>query len=186
MKNSIKHFLLPLVCGIAFISCEKQTTPEPVQIQRPELQSPIVRDDVYYARLRAYKKTDHKLAFGWFGSWTAINPSEQSHLRSAPDSMDIISIWSQWHSLSREQIEDKAFVQQVLGTKVVFCISAKDVPEEFKVDGQITDESLKDYARAWGKDSIDKYQYDGIDIDFETAADHVGPPSGNLELFKKF
>ena len=78
MKNSIKHFLLPLVCGIAFISCEKQTTPEPVQIQRPELQSPIVRDDVYYARLRAYKKTDHKLAFGWFGSWTAINPSEQS------------------------------------------------------------------------------------------------------------
>lgn len=60
MKNSIKHFLLPLVCGIAFISCEKQTTPEPVQIQRPELQSPIVRDDVYYARLRAYKKTDHK------------------------------------------------------------------------------------------------------------------------------
>ena len=92
MKNSIKHFLLPLVCGIAFISCEKQTTPEPVQIQRPELQSPIVRDDVYYARLRAYKKTDHKLAFGWFGSWTAINPSEQSRLRSAPDSMDIISI----------------------------------------------------------------------------------------------
>ena len=186
MKNSIKHFLLPLVCGIAFISCEKQTTPEPVQIQRPELQSPIVRDDVYYARLRAYKKTDHKLAFGWFGSWTAINPSEQSRLRSAPDSMDIISIWSQWHSLSREQIEDKAFVQQVLGTKVVFCISAKDVPEEFKVDGQITDESLKDYARAWGKDSIDKYQYDGIDIDFETAADHLGPLNTTPGLFKKF
>ena len=186
MKNSIKHFLLPLVCGIAFISCEKQTTPEPVQIQRPELQSPIVRDDVYYARLRAYKKTDHKLAFGWFGSWTAIGASEQSRLRSAPDSMDIISMWSQWHSLSREQIEDKAFVQQVLGTKVVFCISAKDVPEEFKVDGQITDESLKDYARAWGKDSIDKYQYDGIDIDFETAADHLGPLNTTPGLFKKF
>ena len=186
MKNSIKHFLLPLVCGIAFFSCEKQTTPEPVQIQRPELQSPIVRDDVYYARLRAYKKTDHKLAFGWFGSWTAIGASEQSRLRSAPDSMDIISMWSQWHSLSREQIEDKAFVQQVLGTKVVFCISAKDVPEEFKVDGQITDESLKDYARAWGKDSIDKYQYDGIDIDFETAADHLGPLNTTPGLFKKF
>lgn len=85
-----------------------------------------------------------------------------------------------------EQIEDKAFVQQVLGTKVVFCISAKDVPEEFKVDGQITDESLKDYARAWGKDSIDKYQYDGIDIDFETAADHLGPLNTTPGLFKKF
>ena len=67
MKNSIKHFLLPLVCGIAFISCEKQTTPEPVQIQRPELQSPIVRDDVYYARLRAYKKTDQtRFRLVWF------------------------------------------------------------------------------------------------------------------------
>ena len=77
-------------------------------------------------------------------------------------------------------------MQQVLGTKVVFCISAKDVPEEFKVDGQITDESLKDYARAWGKDSIDKYQYDGIDIDFETAADHLGPLNTTPGLFKKF
>ena len=91
-----------------------------------------------------------------------------------------------YRSVSREQIEDKAFVQQVLGTKVVFCISAKDVPEEFKVDGQITDESLKDYARAWGKDSIDKYQYDGIDIDFETAADHLGPLNTTPGLFKKF
>ena len=186
MKKSIKQILLPLVCGIAFFSCEKQTTPEPVQIQRPELLSPIVRDDAYYARLRAYKKTDHKLAFGWFGSWTAIGASEQSRLRSAPDSMDIISMWSQWHSLTQEQIEDKAFVQQVLGTKVVFCISAKDVPAEFKVDGQITDESLAAYAKAWGKDSIDKYQYDGIDIDFETAGDHLGPLNTTPGKFKKF
>ena len=108
MKNSIKHFLLPLVCGIAFISCEKQTTPEPVQIQRPELQSPIVRDDVYYARLRAYKKTDHNLAFGWFGSWTAIGASEQSRLRRAHDAMDITSMRSQWHSLSRHEHQTSA------------------------------------------------------------------------------
>ena len=122
MKNSIKHFLLPLVCGIAFISCEKQTTPEPVQIQRPELQSPIVRDDVYYARLRAYKKTDHKLAFGWFGSWTAIGASEQSRLRSAPDSMDIISMWSGApgrYEITEAQKRDKEFVQKVKGIKLL-------------------------------------------------------------------
>ena len=151
--------ILTLLAGLALLfSCEKQTTPEPVRIQYPDKQSPFPRDDAYYARLRAYKKTDHKLAFGWYGSWTGIGASEQSRLRSAPDSMDIISIWSQWHSLSPEQIEDKAFVQQVKGTKVVFCISAKDMPEEFKVNGQITEEGIVAYAKAWGKDTMDKYQ----------------------------
>ena len=178
---------MTLLAGLALLfSCEKQTTPEPVRIQYPDKQSPFPRDDAYYARLRAYKKTDHKLAFGWYGSWTGIGASEQSRLRSAPDSMDIISIWSQWHSLSPEQIEDKAFVQQVKGTKVVFCISAKDMPEEFKVNGQITEEGIVAYAKAWGKDSMDKYQYDGMDIDFETASDHIGPMNQNPENFKKF
>ena len=32
--------------------------------------------------------------------------------------MDIISIWSQWHSLTPEQIADKEFVQKIKGTKV--------------------------------------------------------------------
>lgn len=186
MKRELIH-ILTLMAGVAMLfSCEKQTTPDPVRIQYPDKQSPILRDDAYYARLRAYKQTDHKLAFGWYGSWTGIGASEQSRLRSAPDSMDIISIWSQWHSLSKEQIEDKAYVQQIKGTKVVFCISAKDMPEEFKVDGQITEEGIVAYAKAWGKDSMDKYQYDGMDIDFETAIDHQGPMNKNPENFKRF
>lgn len=186
MKNTLKYTLTLLASALVLFACEKQTTPEPVRIQRPDIQSPFPRDDAYYARLRAYKKTDHKLAFGWYGSWTGIGASEQSRLRSAPDSMDIISIWSQWHSLSPEQIEDKAFVQQVKGTKVVFCISAKDMPDVFKVDGEITEEGIIAYAKAWGKDSMDKYQYDGMDIDFETAIDHQGPMNTNPANFKKF
>lgn len=186
MKNTLIYTISLLAAIVVLFACEKQTTPDPVRIQRPDVQSPFPRDDAYYARLRAYKLTDHKLAFGWYGSWTAIGASEQSRLRSAPDSMDIISMWSQWHSLSKEQIEDKAFVQQIKGTKVVFCISAKDVPEEFKEEGEITDASLVAYAKAWGKDSMDKYQYDGMDIDFETAIDHQGPLNTTPGLFKKF
>lgn len=186
MKKELIHILTVLAGAAMLFACEKQTTPEPVRIQYPDKQSPILRDDAYYARLRAYKQTDHKLAFGWYGSWTGIGASEQSRLRSAPDSMDIISIWSQWHSLSPEQLEDKAYVQQIKGTKVVFCISAKDMPEEFKVDGQITEEGIVAYAKAWGKDSMDKYQYDGMDIDFETAVDHQGPMNKNPENFKRF
>lgn len=186
MKRELIHILTVMAGAAMLFACEKQTTPDPVRIQYPDKQSPILRDDAYYARLRAYKQTDHKLAFGWYGSWTGIGASEQSRLRSAPDSMDIISIWSQWHSLSPEQLEDKAYVQQIKGTKVVFCISAKDMPEEFKVDGQITEEGIVAYAKAWGKDSMDKYQYDGMDIDFETAVDHQGPMNKNPENFKRF
>lgn len=185
MKKICIYTLLLAFAGL-FFACEKQNMPDPVRVQYPEDQSPIVRDNAYYARLRAYKKTPHKLAFGWYGSWTAISSSKQNHMSSVPDSMDIISVWSQWHSLSKEQIADKAFVQQILGAKVVFCISAKDMPAEFKVDGQITEEGIVAYAKAWGKDSMDKYQYDGMDIDFETAVDHQGPMNTNPANFKKF
>lgn len=190
MKKSIIYTLSLLAAAATFFACEKQNTPEPVRTQFPSNQSPIVRDNAYYARLRAYKQTPHELAFGWYGSWTAIGSSEQTRLQSAPDSMDIISIWSTWHSLTKEQMADKAFVQQTLGTKVVFCISAKDVPAVFReggvADGAITEESLVAYAKAWGKDSMDKYQYDGMDIDFETAIDHIGDLNKNPEFFKKF
>lgn len=190
MKKSILYTLSLLLAVSAFFACEKQNIPDPQRLQHPDEQSPIVRDDAYYARLRAYKQTPHKLAFGWYGSWTAIASSEQSRLRSAPDSMDIISIWSQWHSLSQAQMADKEFVQKVLGTKVVFCISGKDVPAVFKEggteDGEITEESLVAYAKAWGKDSMDKYQYDGMDIDFETASDHLGPLNKQPEKFRRF
>lgn len=186
MKNAIKYILSLAAFAPLFFACEKQTTPEPIRIQYPDKQSPVLRDDAYFERLRAYKKTDHSLAFGWFGSWTAIGASEQTRLSSTPDSMDIISMWSQWHSLSPEQIADKEFTQKVKGTKVVFCISAKDMPEHFKEDGVITDASIVAYAKAYGKDSMDKYQYDGIDIDFETAIDHQGPLNTTPGLFKKF
>lgn len=186
MKSIIKNILAVLVCSAAFVACEKYNIPEPVRTQYPEDQSYTKRDNDYYRRLRAYKQSEHKLAFGWFGSWTAIGASEQCRLRSIPDSMDIISMWSTWHSLNKQQMEDKAFVQEVLGTKVVFCISAKDVPSVFKEDGAITENSLINYARAWGKDSMDKYKYDGIDIDYETASDHLGPLNTTPGLFKRF
>ncbi|MEG2772278.1 MAG: glycoside hydrolase family 18, partial [Alistipes sp.] len=149
MKNRLIYIVLLLACIPFFYACEQETTPESIRIQHPDDQSPILRDDAYYARLRAYKLTDHKKAFGWYGSWTAIGSTEQSRLSSAPDSMDIISIWSQWHSLNQAQIADKAFVQKIKGTKVVICISARDVPAEFKEDGKITDAALAAYAKAW-------------------------------------
>ena len=50
----------------AVASCTKETTPERINIQHPDQQSPILRDNAYYQNLRAYKQTKHKLAFGWY------------------------------------------------------------------------------------------------------------------------
>lgn len=173
----------------AVASCTKETTPERINIQHPDQQSPILRDNAYYQNLRAYKQTKHKLAFGWYGSWTAVGASYQTRLQSAPDSMDIISIWSQWHSLTPEQIADKEFVQKIKGTKVTFTIFSDKMPEPFLTEiggGEYTDEAIEAYAKAYCKDSMDKYSYDGIDVDYEPGYGASGPFVGHdNELFRK-
>ncbi|MGM9752956.1 MAG: glycoside hydrolase family 18 [Candidatus Cryptobacteroides sp.] len=186
MKKTIQYSILGLVLAASLISaCTDWTTPERLIIQTPENQSPVLRDDAYYQALREYKKTPHKIAFGWYGSWTATGASYQTKLVSAPDSMDVISIWSGWSNLSREQIEDKEFVQQVKGTKVTFTIFLNDLPSEFKENGEITDAAIEKFAAAYN-DSIAKYNYDGLDIDYEPGFGAVGPLVGtNNALFTK-
>lgn len=166
-------------------ACSDWVTPDREIVQDPYKQSSVLRDNAYYAALREYKKTNHKIAFGWYGSWTAAGPSYQTKLESAPDSMDIISIWSGWNNLTPEQIADKEFVQKVKGTKVTFTIFLDDLPEQFKEDGEITDEAIENFARSYA-DSIAKYNYDGLDIDYEPGYGASGPLVGHdNELFRK-
>ena len=131
MKNFLKYVAALAIVGAFFVACSDWTDPEREITQHPDQQSPILRDNAYYQALREYKKTKHKIAFGWYGSWTAVGASYQTRLQSAPDSMDIISIWSQWHSLTPEQIADKEFVQKIKGTKVTFTIFSDKMPEPF-------------------------------------------------------
>ena len=75
MNKIIKYSALSLLTGFIFAGCADWITPERVIVQHPDEQSPIVRDDAYYQALRAYKQTHHKVAFGWYGSWTANGAS---------------------------------------------------------------------------------------------------------------
>lgn len=166
MKNVIKLIILCLALPFAFTACENQNEPTP-----KELQHPFVKTEEYLANLRAYKKTDHQVAFGWFGLWTAEGSAMSTRLNNVPDSMDIISIWGDWHNLSPAQIADKEYVQQVKGTKVIFTTFAHELPKEFLVedeDGDLvaTDEGILVYAKAL-VDSVNKYNYDGLDFDYE-------------------
>ena len=114
MKNFLKYAVSCLALGALLAGCSDWVESERVITQHPDEQSPILRDNAYYAALRDWKRnTKHKIAFGWYGSWTAVGASYQTRLASAPDSMDIISIWSQWHSLTPEQMADKEFVQKI-------------------------------------------------------------------------
>ena len=149
MKNFLKYVAALAIVGAFFVACSDWTDPEREITQHPDQQSPILRDNAYYQALREYKKTKHKIAFGWYGSWTAVGASYQTRLQSAPDSMDIISIWSQWHSLTPEQIADKEFVQKIKGTKVTFTIFSDKMPEPFLTEiggGEYTDEAIEAYV----------------------------------------
>ena len=52
---------------VANTACDDWTDMEP-KFQEDMTQSSLPEE--YYAQLRAYKKTDHPVAFGWFGNWT--------------------------------------------------------------------------------------------------------------------
>mgnify|MGYP000890833334 FL=1 len=80
----------------------------------------IVSDE-YYAALRAYKQTDHQVAFGWFGGWSGEGAFMKSSLAGIPDSVDIVSIWDNGTNLSEAQRKDMAFCQNMKGTKIIYC-----------------------------------------------------------------
>lgn len=179
MKKSIIYLALAFSGLGFFFSCEKQNEPEALEIQVvPEL------PDTYYEALREYKKTDHPLAFGWFGNWTATGSAMSTRLDNAPDSMDIISIWGGYTNLTPAMMADKDYVQKVKGTKVIFTTFAHEVPEIF-----ISEDGIIDYA-AYAKslnDTILKYNYDGIDFDYEPNYGGSGPlcNKDNMEIFIK-
>ena len=71
MKNFLKYAVSCLALGALLAGCSDWVESERVITQHPDEQSPILRDNAYYAALRDWKRnTKHKIAFGWYGSWT--------------------------------------------------------------------------------------------------------------------
>lgn len=183
MRKLLKYCVLSLVVILGY-SCSNE-------IENIEIQTPYERPAEYYENLRAYKKTKHELAFGWFGGWSAIGPNKSRYLVSAPDSMDLISIWGKWYDLTDRQREDMRIVQEVKGTKVIFTVFAHTIPVEYYPNGEgdVMDDNIPEgvierYAKALN-DSIVKYNYDGIDFDYEPGFGGVGPliNKSNMERF---
>ena len=158
MNKIINRIIGLFVLAMAVIACDTEIENIPIQI-------PVEKDNQYYENLRAYKRSDHQLAFGWFGGWKASGTSPSKYFRNIPDSVDMVSIWGPWHSLTPEQIEDLRYVQEVYGTRVTFTIFSHNM-SNFPGNFENKAENIPAVAKAVA-DSIFKYGYDGVDFDHE-------------------
>ena len=187
IKNLLSFAVVALVFGMA--SCSEWTDPEQTIIQ-DLVNSNQPKDETYWANLRAYKKSDHAIAFGWFGAWNGGTTKTSGALRSIPDSMDIVSIWSResMFNLTDKQKEDLKYVQEVKGTRVTFTKFFHKyldfVPDCGFQEGVVNEENIKYCARAMA-DTIFKYNYDGIDLDQEAANGDVFRNADAMAIFLK-
>lgn len=183
--------------------CSDWMTPEPKVFDEYSL-TEVAKDDAYYEALRAWKKTDHAISFGWYDGWGEPGASTANMLSSVPDSMDIISLWNGSRNLSPAKVEDLRFVQEVKGTKVLVCIFARSVGAGFTpaehdtsddsreafwgwVDGDdaAIKASIEKYAKAIS-DTLYAYGYDGLDIDLEPNVDGVDGPLDENPTYRRW
>lgn len=141
----------------------------------------------YYAQLRAWKKTDHALSFGWYGGATGLGASMASCFSGLPDSTDLVSIWS--GERTEAFLADMRYCQQVKGIRFLKCKIIGTVPPEFgwtdpePVEGDpVMEKAIRDYANSIC-DEVDSVGYDGFDIDYEPTVGGIGA-KGNLSLYK--
>ncbi len=162
-KRSLSTGLLAVLLILGF-SCTKQNMPEPNEV-KPMLQ----RSEEYYANLRAYKKSDHQMAFGWFGGTGGKgSPDVPGVLDAIPDSMDIVSLWGGQPPLGSYNHELLKKTQEKKGTRFVMVwffsgianLMQKNFPNLPVMDA--IDNVAKSIA-----DTINTYNLDGFDIDYE-------------------
>lgn len=192
-----KYALSIAVFCMAFMACDDALEMEP-KYKEDYLHSNKTPE--YYQALREYKKSDHAIAFGWYGNWTGIGSSLANCMVGLPDSVDVISMWGGWKNPSETLLKDLRQVQQLKGTKALVCFIILEVgnqitPAEYETSREARHEywgwvdgdeeaikvSIVKYANAIC-DTIDKYNYDGFDLDWEPS--YPQPFETNYEMAK--
>ena len=190
-------------CSLVAFACSDWTDAEAVQMTKYS-NTEIAKKETYYQALRDWKATKHSISFGWFGGWSNPGASTTNMLAGLPDSMDVVSLWDNSTNLSEGQKKDLEFVQKVKGTKVLFCsftsyVGQHATPKEHDIDEATRnkfwgwedgdtkkqEEAVRKYANAI-VDTLNKYNYDGFDIDFEPNYGYGGKLASNNDLMHVF
>lgn len=205
-----KYFMIMLASalGLSAVSCSDWLSPEPIY---KEPYNTKTEEDI--EALRAYKRSDHQICFGWYSSWTGMGDKMQSYLIGLPDSMDVVSHWNPTEAyvspLTDAQKKDLKEVQQK-GTKVLFCLFFKELGFRFTpgIDrslptGNATAEDIQIMKDTWGwyensydgseqaKEAIRKYARVMTDYVIAQGYDgidfdyeaHWGLSNGNIGLY---
>ncbi|WP_101690933.1 glycoside hydrolase family 18 [Dysgonomonas massiliensis] len=160
----------------SFIVCLIMSCSDWTEVNEKNFHEP--RPSEYYEALREWKKTDHPVTFGWFGNWTGQGASPVNCLMGLPDSVDFVSMWGNWHSLSPEKWADKNEVKRLKGTRVLMCFIVSDVGDQttpsnvrtahtdengktyYEVDGVKYTKELDAVKAYWGWDDNDQTKID--------------------------
>ena len=182
MKIKTTIFLLLATYLLVGSSCVKQ--------EALEIQKPFTYDEKYYENLRAYKKTNHTLCFGWYADYRNgagyLDPASWGlRIIGLPDSMDIVSLWSGIPSNNPQSgdsygpvaYEDLHHVRKVKGTRFVaptivrmdHVITLKD-GTKYDLSQNKNDTGIAVYAQYLVDQVIDA-DIDGVDLDYEPAGD---------------
>ncbi len=189
-------------------SCSKWTD---MEIQHPVDLTKPGHDEAYYKALRDYKNSDHQIAFSYYSAWTGVGTNMQSSLMGLPDSVDLVSLWGGWKNPTEAQLKDLRAAQQKKGLKAMICFLVLDMGAGVTPDPTEAEKAALKEGESWthkywgwstaqtpeGKaarraavvkyanaicDLIEKYGYDGFDIDAEPNYSH--PFSTNYEMWR--
>ena len=189
-------------------SCSKWTD---MEIQHPVDLTKPGHDEAYYKALRDYKNSDHQIAFSYYSAWTGVGTNMQSSLMGLPDSVDLVSLWGGWKNPTEAQLKDLRAAQQKKGLKAMICFLVLDMGAGVTPDPTEAEKATLKEGESWthkywgwstaqtpeGKaarraavvkyanaicDVIEKYGYDGFDIDAEPNYSH--PFSTNYEMWR--
>ncbi|MCX2451287.1 glycoside hydrolase family 18 [Pedobacter sp. PLR] len=153
-----------LVISISFFSCSKENMPENIPMKQV-----LQRSDDYYANLRAYKKTDHQVFFGWFGATGGEgNPNVPGVMDQIPDSVDIVSLWGGAPPVGSYNHNVMKKTQELKGTRFVLVRGADHVSTALlkKYPTLPILVALDSIARDLDAE-VKVFGADGFDIDYE-------------------
>ncbi|TDS08897.1 glycoside hydrolase family 18 [Sphingobacterium paludis] len=169
--NAIKFqlYVIILITSLCFsAACKKHNDPLAEAVERLTPQ----RDDVYYENLRAYKRSDHQIYFGWWGGLnTPGSPETMSVIDQIPDSVDIVAFWGGMPPLGSHNWETMQQIRKTKGTRFVITSFGSGVEQIMRRnDPQLVEtdvmKAIDDVARAIA-DTIALYNIDGFDLDYE-------------------